>query len=152
MASISAAAAAAAILAGCGGDDPTEVKRFEPTIAQIHRVTPDFTREVVEVSGTVVPVKDSGFVLRQDGDRIFVNAPPRVVLPLSNGDRVRVVGQVRAITPLLERAIQSRRDVVRDPGEPPHHASKAARRAVAETPSDTGSPYIEADSVEPVSG
>lgn len=151
MRGLPAIAALAAILAGCGGDDgsePTEPQLLEPTIAQIHRVTPDFTRETVRVTGTAVPVKEVGFVLAQGDDRIYVDGNPSVVRALSPGDSVTVTGEVRKIPQLIEDLLESPRDVLRRGEEDPGRMSKAARRALAQTPSDTGDPYIEADAVE----
>lgn len=139
---------------GCGGDgnDASERKRFTPSIADIHNVTPDYTREIVEVTGSATPVKELGFVLRGGDASIFVGATPGEMGDLAPGDRVTVVGAVRPLTRFLERRVESPRDLSRPPGDEGGRASKAARRAVRQTPTDTGDPYIEADAVEPAAG
>lgn len=151
-AALIAALAAGAVGCGDDGNDASERKRFEPTIADIHNVTPDYTREVVEVTGSAVPVKELGFVLRQGDSSIFVGATPGEMGALAAGDRVTVVGAVRPLTQFMERRVESPRDLSRAPGDDGGRASEAARRAVERTPTDTGDPYIEADAVGPAAG
>lgn len=89
---------AAALLAGCGGEEDPFVER---SVAYVASADDDATGELVAVEGRAYPIADIGFALADDEAAVLVVALPTEIAKLDDGEVVAVQGDIRPIGPGL---------------------------------------------------
>jgi hypothetical protein len=99
------------------------------TVPRLYEEREVFEDRPVVVVGRASAIGERGFVLTQDGRSVFVSAPASKLERLNRGEKVRVRGEVAALSRLrTEVANQT--------------AENAARRPPADVPFSAGDPYV----------